>query len=154
MGYCRHAHRLHKVLVDGLDDLAAGRGEHDRLHIVPAAGHGIDVVELPVVVEELVLVAEIAEVHQDDLGVAWNKPVAYAALQVVLLQRSAERIERRPCVFLKIGIVAKVGTQQPVVLAKILDSLQNLAADDGVDAAYLVADFPGSLKQCDVSVIH
>ncbi len=60
----------------------------------------------------------------------------------MLLEGGADRIERGPGVFLKIGVVPKIRTQQPVVFTKIFYSLQDLAADDSIDAAYLVADFP------------
>ena len=154
LGYGRAAYGLEHVLVDGRDDLAAGRGEHDRLDVVPAAGHGVDLVFLPVFVEELVLVVAVAEIDQDDLGLAGDIPVSEAAFQVVRLEDFADGLDDGVAVFLEIRVVAQIRSEKPVILPEVFDGLKGFAADDGVDAAYFIADFPRGLKQRDIAIIH
>ena len=111
-------------------------------------------VVLPVLIEKLVLIVAVAEIDQDDLGVAGNGPVPKAALHAVGLQGLADGLHGGAKVFLKLRVVAQIRPQKPIVLAKVVHSLQGLAADNSVNAANLVADFPGSLEKCDIAVIH
>ena len=78
--------------------------------------------------------------------------MAEAALEVVGVQNLAHGLDERVAALLEVGVVAEVGAEQPVVLAKVVDGLQGLAAHDGVDAADLVADFPRRFEEGDVAV--
>ena len=154
LGYGRGADGLEQVLVEGGDDLAAGRGEHDGLDVVPAAGHGVHAEGLPVLEEQLVLVVAVLEADQNGLGVARDFPAAEAALEVVGVQNLAHGLDERVAALLEVDVVAEVGAEQPVVLAEVVDGLQGFAAHDGVDAADLVADFPRRFEEGDVAVVH
>ncbi len=142
------------MLVEGGDDFAAGRRKHDGLDVVPGAGHGVHAEGFPVLEKQLVLVVAVFEADKNGLGVARDLPVAEAALQIVGVQNLVHGIDEGIAALLEVGVVAEVGAKQPVVLAKVVDGLQGLAAHDGVDAANLVADFPRRFEEGDVAVVH
>ena len=74
-----------------LDDLAAGRAEHHRFRIVPAAGNGVHAKTIPQRVQQLSLIIMITEAYKNDLRPPRNVPAPETAVQIPLLQRGRER---------------------------------------------------------------
>ena len=136
-----------QCLAGGLDHFAAGRAEHDRFHIVPAAGDGVHTVAVPEREQQLALVIAVTVADQDDLGAAGDVPAPEAAIQVAPVGLLAQFLPAGLVGLFKVGIVAQVGSQKEIVLSKGGQGLQDLAADDGIDAADLVADLPADLKE-------
>ncbi|OPY91999.1 MAG: hypothetical protein A4E73_01573 [Syntrophaceae bacterium PtaU1.Bin231] len=151
----RHRRKIvgaHHQVVGDLDHLAAGVTEHDRLDIVPAAGNGIDAVVLPDPVEELFLVVLRSGAHEDDPRIARDFPSSAAAgdfLDGGGLPKPGPALLVR---LLEIDVRFQVGAEQEVLVPVILCGLAQLACDDRVDAADLVADLPTDFEQIAVTL--
>ena len=140
--------------MDGRDHLAAGRGEHDRLNVVPAAGKGIHTVIFPHFVQQLVAGVTLGKIHQNGLGPSRYVPAAQATLEIPGAQGQALRIPDMFVCFFKTGVLLQGRAQQEVILAESFHGLQRLAADHGINAPHLVANFPAYFKQRDRGVIE
>ncbi len=140
-------------LAGRLNDLPAGGAEHDRLHVIPAAGNGIHAVAVPQLEEKLPLIVAVPEVHQNDLRPSRNGPAPETAGQIALGGDFAQGFPAGFVRFLKFGVVPEIGAEQVIILAVMLHGFKGLAADDGVNAAHLVADFPAYFKESRMSLI-
>ena len=134
-------------LAGGLDHFAAGRTEHDRFHIVPAAGDGVHAVAVPEREQQLALVVTVTVPDQDDFGAAGDVPAAEAAAQVAPVGLLAQLLPAGLVGLFKVGVVAQVGPQKKIIFSKGSQGFQDLAADDGIDAADLVADLPADFEE-------
>lgn len=86
------AQRVDKVFMDRGDHFAAGRGEHHRLNIVPAAGKRVHAVIFPEFVEQLVGGVALGKIHQNGLGPARYVPAAQTAFEILGAQHKAQGI--------------------------------------------------------------
>ena len=142
-----HSLGLHNEVVEGFDHLACRIAEHDRFHIVPAPGDGVDAVVLPESEEELVLVVLFAEADEDRFRPAWHLPAAEAARNFLDGHPFADVV---PAIFvrlLEIGVRLEVRTEDEITFAEELRRLGEFARDHGMDPADLVADLPAYLKK-------
>ena len=152
--YGAPAQRLHQAFMDGRDHLAAGRGEHDRLNVVPTAGQGVHAVVFPDFVQQLIAAVTLGKIHQNGLGAARYVPAAQATFEILGAEGQTQGIPDVLVCFFKTGALLHGRAQQKVVLAKGFHGLERLAADDGINAPDLVADFPAYLKERDRSTVE
>ena len=144
----------HDDVVNRLDHLAGRIAEHDRLHVIPPPGDGVDAVVLPDPEEELVLVVFLPEADEDRLGSAGDLPAAEAAGDLLDGHPLADAVPALLVRFLEIGVGLEVRAEDEVTLAIGLCCLGELACDDGVDPADLVADLPAHLEQAMARLCH
>ena len=142
------------AFINGRNNRTASRGEHDGFNIVPPAGKRIHTVIFPQIVQKLVAGIPLGKIHQNGLGATGNIPAAHAAFEILCGKCQAKRIPYILVRFFKTHIFSQGRAKEKIVLAKLLYSLQCLAADHRVDAPHLVADFPTDLKQRDGGVIE
>ena len=145
---------FHPAFMNGRNNRTAGCCEHDGFNIVPSAGKRIHTVIFPQIVQKLVAGIPLGKIHQNGLGTTGNIPAAHAAFEILCGKCQTERIPDILARFFKTHIFRQRRAKEKIVLAKLLYSLQRLAADHRVDAPHLVADFPTDLKQCDGAVIE
>ena len=134
-------------IVDRLDHLAGRIAEHDRLHVIPSPGDGVDAVVLPDLEKELVLVVLFAEADENRLGPAGDLPAAEPAGDLLDGHPFPHIVPARLVRLLEIGVGLEVRAEGEVPLAEGLCRFRQFAGNDGVDPADLVADLPTHLKQ-------
>ena len=139
-----------EVLGVGGDDDARGVAEEHRLDVVPLTRDGVDVVGLPEVLEDVVLLGdERGEVDEDDQRTALDLPAADADAQSLAVYALAPRLQQLE-VLLEFGVrslVLEIGTDEDIVVTELAGCGQGFGGDDGVDAAHLVAYLPAYLEQ-------
>ena len=139
-------------VVEGLDDFPAGMAEHHRLHVIPSARDGIHSVILPEPEEELVLVVLFPEADQDYPRFAWNLPAPEATGDFLDGNPFPDSIPEGILRFLELEVGFQVRTQQDVAVAVDCHGLAELAGDDRVDPADLVANLPAHFEKIAASI--
>jgi len=138
-----------ELLPPALDHEPGGVPEQHGLDVVPAAVDRVDLVVLPQLGEDpVLLLVELGELDQDRARATGDAPAPHAHRDAHRPARLAEGLE--PALLLELE-VALGGRQQPgpdghVVVTVQVDQALRLGRDHGVDAADLVADFPADLE--------
>ena len=134
-------------IVEGLDDFPAGIAEHDRFDVIPSAGDGIHSVILPDSEEELVFVVLCPEADQDHPRLARNLPAPKAAGDFLDGDPFPDSFPEGILRFLELEVGFQVRTQQDVPVAVDRHGFAELAGDDRVDPADLVANLPAHFEK-------
>ena len=136
-----------QILKRGFDGHAAHGREEDGFHIIPVAAHGIDTKVLPVFIENLLDIHRLAKVDQHHLRAPGDLPASKAAGQTTCVQGRPDRLPFRLVGLLKSRVLLQHGTQHKIFVATVLHGPGCFGADDRVDTANKMADFPAHLKK-------
>ncbi len=140
--------RGHALAEPLLDDDAGGVAEEHGLVVVPAAEERIDLVMLPESGEHGVLLGEEAgELDEDRARTTGDLPTADADRHAERATALAEVGEALLFLEPLVATGEEPRTDRDVVVAEAGDEGLRLRRDDRVDAADLVADFPGDFEE-------
>ena len=120
------------------------------LNIVPLTRQRVNVVLIPQLLQNLVLLREERrKVDQDGHRLALNLPATYADTNTHLVDALAPCTQQRG-ILLELGIgalVLQIGTNQDIVVTELAKCALGFRSNNGVDTTNLVANLPAYFKQ-------
>ena len=132
------------------DDLASDVTEQNRLDIVPLSRNRIDLVGLPQHFQHVILLCEeCREVDEDCDWRAVDFPTTDADADAFVVERLPPSLHQRSILLeLRYAVVLReIGTYDDIFVAQQIGYGRCFGGDDGVYAAYFVADFPTDFEQ-------